>query len=1181
MLGPRYIPPRSRPLNLLVCLCLLYVFPFTLSAQEGEQASVSVPAETISIPVSRILQDTVLDLGHQFILPSSDTLELESGRRLVRGKEYSIDYRHGLVTIVRDSLAPELMDTTLLRGNLRVRFKYFPFVFRESYAKRELKVLRDSAQAETLRVSSPTRAFTVDDIFGPNLQKSGSLVRGFTVGSNRDLSLNSGLRLQLSGKLTPDIDLTAALTDESTPIQPEGTTQTLQEFDKVFVELRGTDVAATLGDFNLDLTGTEFARLSRKLQGGRGMAEYRTDVARGSVMISAAAPRGKFTTNQFQGIEGVQGPYRLYGRANEPGIIVIAGTEKVYIDGELQTRGETRDYTIDYSTGEITFTTGRLVNAASRIVVDFEYTDRQYSRSFLATQAVSGFFENKAKLTFSFVREADDPDAPIDLSLSDSARAVLAAAGNDPTKAVLSGVTRVDSNGLYIVVDTVLATGAPVTFYRYAPGPAARYTIYFSFVGAGKGDYVRLQSLVYEWKGPGMGDYLPLRFLPLPQSLNLLDMHLALAPRNDLSITGEFGRSIFDANRFSPLDEAQNAGNAYRLTAAYSPRNVKLGGMDVGSFDLRLNERFVDRRFVPIDRTNDIEFARKWGLDSAEALNEEIREASLRYLPTQWLSVGGGYGKNTRGEAFRSVRNDATLTVQGEGLPTINYYLESVRSRDSGADNSSRWTRQKGAGEFVLGSLTPSLRFEAEDRLLRSLTSGTANPGSFRYALWAPRLAVRDWGKLSLSAELEWRVDDLFANGSVARASRSFTQGYGFRLAEWNNLTSSLDVTLRRKRFTPAFSGLGNPDVNTVLVKSQSRYAPLRRGLVTDLFYQVATERSSQLERIFVRVAQGAGNYRYLGDLNGNGVAEESEFVPARFDGDHIAVTVPTDQFRPIIDLKTSIRLRVDPRVFLTPGESFLGSLASALSAESYVRIEEKSSEEDLKQIYLLHFSRFLQESTTITGSQLFTQDLFFFEGRPEFSARVRFSQRNGLNQFTSATERTYGRERSLRLRWQLISELSNQIDLVNSQDRVTSAQPSSRTRDITSNFVTFDFSYRPEQEIEVGCKLETGNSVDSYQQPEQRAEINTQSLRCVYAMRGAGQIRAEIGREEVGLRGVGAVFPFELTRGRVAGKTWVWRAGLDYRVTQFIQATMNYDGRSEGGRQPVHTARAEVRAFF
>ena len=36
-----------------------------------------------------------------------------------------------------------------------------------------------------------------------------------------------------------------------------------------------------------------------------------------------------------------------------------------------------------------------------------------------------------------------------------------------------------------------------------------------------------------------------------------------------------------------------------------------------------------------------------------------------------------------------------------------------------------------------------------------------------------------------------------------------------------------------------------------------------------------------------------------------------------------------------------------------------------------------------------------------------------------------------------------------------------------------------------------------------------------------------------------------------------------------------------NYRVAEFVQATVGYDGRSEGGRRAVHLARAEVRAFF
>ncbi|MEK9138213.1 MAG: hypothetical protein AAB393_13890, partial [Bacteroidota bacterium] len=328
-------------------------------------------------------------------------------------------------------------------------------------------------------------------------------------------------------------------------------------------------------------------------------------------------------------------------------------------------------------------------------------------------------------------------------------------------------------------------------------------------------------------------------------------------------------------------------------------------------------------------------------------------------------------------------------------------------------------------------------------------------------------------------------------------------------------------------------------------------------------------------------VTQGTGNYRYLGDLNSNGIADENEFEPTRFDGDFIAITLPSEQLFPVIDLKTSLRFRLTPRQFLQAGSGTLSKVLSVFSTETYVRVEEKSSEADLKQVYLLHFSKFQSDSTTIAGSTLFTQDVNVLEGSPDFSARLRYAQRTGLNRFTSGIERSYTRDRSIRLRLQLVKEFANQVDYINRIDRVSSAQASNRLRDVLSNSVAFDLSYRPEQDVEVGFRIDAGKSTDRYQTPQLDADLNAQSLRFVYAFQGAGQLRIDVSREEILLSRALAVFPFELTGGRVEGKTWLWRVAFDYRVTQFIQATMNYDGRSEGGRSPVHTARAEVRAFF
>jgi len=1166
--------------------CLLFAWGWWLSTlclpssapseESGNQTVSGVPAQDTltSFPVGDIA------LSHQFLIEASESLWLAPEvRPLTQSAEYTIDYRYG--TIVLDSL---MRQSLLTNPGVTViaRYRFLPFNFPSRFSRRDLILLPETRAHDTLRVAQPRLRFSVDDIFGPGLQKSGSIVRGITVGSNRDFSVNSGLRLQLSGKLLSDVDIAASLTDENTPIQPEGTTQTLQEFDKVVVEVQGPGFNSVLGDFDLALSGTEFGRLDRKLQGAKGTVMYGSPMSNGQLTLSAAAPRGRFASKQLQGIEGVQGPYLLSGLNGERRIIVVAGTEKVFVNGELMARGETKDYTIDYSVGEVTFTSRRLITDASRIVVDFEYSDRQYTRSFFGTQSTVSLFSERMKVGFSFLREADDKDETIDLVLNDSTKQVLSTAGDDAQLAFISGVTKIDSNGFYIQIDTTIS-GEPIRFYRYLPGPMAEYVVVFTFVGAGKGEYVRQQGGGFLWKGTGQGEYLPVRRLATPQSNHLLDYLLEATPTKDLLIKAEFAQSDFDANLFSPLDEDDNHGHAFTVSSAYFPKDVSLGGVRVGSFEFRLKERFIQANFVPIDRINLIEFGRYWGVDSVSKGSEETLEGSLRYSPIPFVNVTAGAGKFRKGDAVRSSRSDAAFSLSSPTLPGISYTLERIESENASPGVTGSWTRQRGSADHRFGRVTPTFRMELEERNLIGSVNNSLIPGSFRFDVFAPGVKLTDLGPVELFSEFEWRRDDKLdtASSLIAREANSFTQSYHGLMGGLPDFSTSIDLTLRNKDVSPTFAGMGEIDVKTVLIRNSTRYSPLNRGLDTDLFYEVATERSSRPQRVFVRVAPGSGNYLYLGDINGNGIADEAEFELARYDGEFTATTTSTEALFPIIDLKTSARLRVTPRLFLPADGNFMRDLSSALSTETYIRVDEKSREPDLSQIYLLHFSRFLNDSTTISGSNLFTQDINIFEQRTDFSMRWRFSQRKSLTGYSGGLEHGYVREQSVRIRAQLVKEVSQQVDLVRRTDTSTNRQIPGRTHNILANTIFCDFSYRPEQRIEIGLRIEVTGSTDRNPESPADADINAQAIRGIYSLQGLGQIRGELTREEVIASSSMVSLPFELTGGRVLGRTWLWKGAADYRMAQFVQATLSYDGRSEAGRPVVHTGRAEVRAFF
>jgi hypothetical protein len=1174
----------------LTALVLFFIagIPFFLTAQVSRTSF--VPGEH-SVVFLLSHSDTVYQLPKEFIIEGSEHVFIDSLKQMHRSKEYRMDYRAGQIFLFPNYAASIFSDS--LPHTMKVTFRAIPMDFRREYSLRQIEIRRDSVNKKKAVISQPSASFFSDDYFGSGLQKSGSILRGFSVGSNRDLSLNSGFRMQLAGKLAQDVDVSAALTDENSPLQPEGTTQTLREVDQVFVEIKHPHYSATLGDFNLQIgqkEGGEFGRLNRKLQGARGVVSYDRiggSEIDGSLSLTGATARGKYATNQFQGMEGVQGPYLLTGQNGETRLIIIAGSERVYLNGEILTRGEVNDYSIDYASGEITFSSKRLMTAASRITVDFEYSDQQFVRNLVAGSVHSNAFGKKLNVNVSFAQEADDPDSPIDFSLNDSTRAILRQSGPDRMRASLSGIVQVDSGrGQYVIRDSMI-NGKKYSLLVYAPGDSlAIYLVSFSQINkipADSAGYERVAAGQFRFAGIGQGSYLPIRFLPMPQLHQVVDVNGEASIIPDLSVSGEYAMSRFDQNRFSNQSGSTITGGALTFAARYNPKQVLLGKINIGEIDAHISERLVERNFFALDRTNEVEFNRKWNLTDAVSADEEIQEFSLAYRPVQSIRGTVAYGTlNHTGQAH-SVRTQAGFELADSSLPTTQYQIEKIATSNFLLQDESRWIRQRGTLEYKIARWRPGFRIEAEERNAAPVGRDSLHQGSFRYLELAPRLTTAELWKMTISAELQFRTEDSADGGILQRALRSLTQLYTWQLVE-NQISSSLSLSVRSVEFTNEFKQRGNLNSDAVLVRSQTRLTPFQRAIETDLYYEFSNQRSARLERIFVRVTPGSGNYRYLGDVNGDGAVEENEFELTRFDGDYVVLYLPSDQLYPVADVKASVRVRLQPTRLLSSSTGWLNKTLRAISTETYVRVDERSKETDTKQIYLLNFSRFLNERTTIVGSQQLTQDVFLFENDPDLSFRFRYTERSGLTQFVSAVERSFIQEKSIRVRSQLVQEIGNQTDFINKTDRVTASPASARERDLSSNELVSDFSYRPSINWEVGFNIGLSEVVNHFGGMDATATINEEGMRIMQSFPGVGQLRAEVKREEVIVSKStepSSSLPYEFTAGKVTGVSYLWQMTFDYRITSNTQVSMNYNGRSEGGRTPIHFVRMEARAFF
>ncbi len=1045
----------------------------------------SCAQETSHSTVARLFSpDTLVQLPQKFILQNSEYLVCDS-IRLKRNLDYSVDYTAGTIHFLKNG--PFFFARKDSVYGIDIKYRNFPFDLPTDYKRNVAIVKYDTSEKKSVTVIEQSAPLTTSEFFGGNMQKSGSIVRGFTIGSNQDLTLNSGFRMQLAGDLTNDVNVTAALTDESSPIQPEGNTKTLQEFDKVFVTIKSPHIVGTLGDFEMSEQGTEFGVVNRKLQGAMGNVNY----GETSVMLSGAVNRGKFRTQEISPIDGSEGPYQLLGSDGGQDIIIIAGTERVYLDGVQMVRGETNDYVIDYSNAQVTFTAKHLITNLSRIIVDFEYSDGQYQRTFFGGNAQTSIADNKIDFGVSYYQESDDANSAFGITLSDSDKALLGNAGTNRLAASRSGVSYVGQDSITGIgkgqyrIDSMIVSGKPYYIYRYVlPTDSANltnavYIVSFSEVGQGKGDYQSVGFGQFNFVGIGQGDYSPIIILPLPQSQQLADLNARYHFGKEGSISLEYAGSSFDANTLSSLPGVTTDGYGMKFGIDYAPKHLSIGGSDIGAMNFSEMTRYEDAGFNPIDQTNDIEFNREWGIDTLIAGDELLNQAHLDFSPAikqTRLAFGGEVGRITRGTDFSSGRYAGFLTLGSDSnwIPSVDYHATLVDSKDAAFTNFGSLFTQVGLARVKMGKFTPGFRVASEDRRLATTGTDSLWANSYRYSEYGPNLSISQVFGVDLATDLYVRNESGIIAGEMVPSSQSLTNDFTAKLNGSNNFFTNLTLTYRKKTYTDSFRNLGNSDNQSFLSKWESGYAPLDRGVETNLFYQVTTERAARLEQIFWKVLPGQGQYIWV-DGNKNGqvdITNPLDFQQVNFNGDYTLLTRPTTTLYPVVNLQTNIRLGLTPERFLTDNGSIGNTILRSLSSVTVWQIAEDNQTANVSDIYLLHLSKFLNDSLTLSGSQLFQQDLYVLQNDRDFSLRFRFVQNKSLSQFSISTESGYKREQSLRLRTKLTNTFYEELDMSLNNDNVISTY-TERAHTIGSNSVASELSYKPDPNVESSFRIE------------------------------------------------------------------------------------------------------------
>ena len=320
----------------------------------------------------------------------------------------------------------------------------------------------------------------------------------------------------------------------------------------------------------------------------------------------------------------------MSGAENEQFIIVLSGTERVYIDGRLLTRGQENDYIIDYNTSEIEFTPKQLITKDKRITIEFQYSDKNYARSVVESSNL--FNVNDWKVHLNVYSEQDSKNQPLQQDLIQSEKDLLAQVGDDLLAAIAPSADSVGFSADQVLYKKVDSLGYMPVYVNSNNPDSAYYRLIFSNVGIGNGNYIEegfsAFGRLYKWVAPDTiagvlilkGTYEPVRVLATPKKRQMITAGFEKK-------FSKYSRMFFDAaisnedlNTFSQLSANDNTG--YAIKASFNTIKPMFSSKK-WKFKSAIDFETQSSNFKRIERFRTVEFQRNWNVQSIENLKDQ------------------------------------------------------------------------------------------------------------------------------------------------------------------------------------------------------------------------------------------------------------------------------------------------------------------------------------------------------------------------------------------------------------------------------------------------------------------------------------------------------------------------------------------------------------------------------